>query len=351
MHKIAVVAATCLPFLMSGIAYAQGPYEFPLRASDLKPNERYSTVDHKGTIQTEGKDIGARRHQSGSTWSDLEKDNGDKDVNDDWLVYGKPFYAMASGTVVACWRNAPDDPPGRNHPDAAKIPSSGNHLWVLQDDGVYALYGHAKPGTILPHLCPHNAKLLTSMKRTGGNPDMRVEAQVTNGAKIKVGDKLGEIGNSGDTSGPHLHVHMEKDGKPVVMPFRRGMTTSYADWKGNINGPWTPLAGKAMSNDRVLVWAPRGVGNYTFNGVLSANYQRMVDHLVDSGMMPNLITCKSNGQSYDSSWVPAKGAWATHHGMSAATAKAKHAEYTAKGYSRTSSYTCGTISVAVWRKS
>ena len=67
-------------------------------------------------------------------------------------------------------------------------------------------------------------------------------------------------------------------------------------------------------------------------------------------MMPNLVTCTFGGATYNSTWVPSKGQWASHHGMSAVTAMAKHVLYTAQGYQRTSSFTCGTVSVAVWRK-
>ena len=344
------ISAVFSLFLVSGAANANGPYEFPLRASDLKYNERYSTKDQGGTNQTEAKDFGARRHIKDSTWSHLSADVAGKRANEDWLIYGKPFYAMASGIVVGCWRNALENPPAGEPEDSEAMPSSGNHLWIRQDDGIYALYAHAKPGSIPPTLCPHNAAALGSMAITKTTPRMRVEAQVANGARVEAGDPLGRAGNSGNSGGPHFHTHMEKGGKPVVMTFKRGMTTSFDGDKGNIDGPWSPLAGKAMPNERILVWAPHKIGNYTFNGVLSANYQRMVDHLADSGMMPELISCKSNGATYDTSWVPAKGTWATFHGMSAAEAAAKHADYIGKGYKRTSTFTCGSKSVAVWRK-
>jgi hypothetical protein len=349
MTRIAIPAALSL-FLLSGVAQANGPYELPLRANDLESNERYSTKDHGGSNQTEGKDFGARRLTKDSIWSDLKTDGAGKDANPDWLIYGKPFYAMAPGIVVGCWRNAPDDPPVGEPEGSDSMPSSGNHIWIRQDDGIYALYAHAKPGSIPPNLCPHNATLLGSMAITKTTPFMRVEAQVADGARVEVGDKLGEAGNSGNSGGPHLHAHMEKDGKPIVMTFKRGMTTSFEDEKGNIDGPWTSLGGKALPNERILVWAPHRIGNYTFNGVLAANYQRMVDHLANSGLMPDLISCKSNGATYDTRWVPTKGVWASFHGMSASEAAAKHAEYTGKGYTRSSTFTCGSVSVAVWRK-
>ncbi|WP_425492702.1 M23 family metallopeptidase [Lysinibacillus agricola] len=39
------------------------------------------------------------------------------------------------------------------------------------------------------------------------------------GEKVKEGQILGKVGNSGNTSDPHLHIHAEKDGKGVAITF------------------------------------------------------------------------------------------------------------------------------------
>ncbi len=36
---------------------------------------------------------------------------------------------------------------------------------------------------------------------------------------VKVGDLLGKVGNSGNTSEPHLHIHAEKEGKGIPIKF------------------------------------------------------------------------------------------------------------------------------------
>lgn len=349
-----ILLGVCVAALCCGTAVAQDAYEPPLRANDLGPNERYSAKVHSDGNPTQalGKDIGARRISANNVWRGLKTDNADKKVLSNWVVYGKPFYAMAPGKVVGCWRNAPENVPESEHPELKnqKIARGGNHLWVLQDDGNHVLYAHARPGSIPSSLCPHNAQLLSSTKRDGGSPSLLLDTKVTNGARISTGDQLGEVGNSGASSGPHLHVHVVRNDVAQPMPFRRGMTTPLVDEKADINGPWTSLAGKQMPAEPVLLWAPHKIGNYRFNGVPGANYQRMVDHLADSGIMPDLITCKANGMSYDSTWVPRQGDWASFHMMTPQVAAARHAEYTKLGYQRTSSYTCGSASVAVWRK-
>lgn len=335
------------------LPFAAQAYNLPLRGDDLSGSERYNTFVHADGIQAEGKDIGARRNVSKTSWSWLKTDGANQKVLGNWIVYGKPVYAMAAGTVIACWRNAPENEPGSYHADyeAKKIPGGGNHFWILQDDGVYALYAHMQPGSVPTSLCPHNAKLLVDNSNTGSKPAVKKEAKVTNGAKIKAGQLLGKVGNSGASKGgPHLHVHMEKAGKPVVMTFARGLTTAFPDGKASINGPWARIAGKALPEASILLWPPRPIGNYTFNGTKSADFQRLFDHLADSGMLPDIITCKSNGATYNAKWIPAKGAWRAHFGMSATEAAAQHAFYVHEGYKRTSSFTCGSVSVAVWRK-
>ena len=42
---------------------------------------------------------------------------------------------------------------------------------------------------------------------------------VAQGDKVTTGQILGKVGNSGNTSEPHLHIHAEKDGKGVPITF------------------------------------------------------------------------------------------------------------------------------------
>lgn len=326
----------------------------PLRADDLAVGERFSTGLHSAGIQGQGHDIGVRRYISNSNWPALKSDGADPAVLTNWLAYGKPFYAMAPGVVIACWRNAPEGTPPswRLEVTAELIPSGGNHLWIKQDDGVFVLYAHAQPGSIPESLCPHNGTLMSQSASTpaGSSPSVRVDAAVASGAYVTPGQFLGRIGNSGQSSGPHLHVHMEKGNKAVVMPFAHGLTQTFFGGAANINGPWSKLAGNALPLMDCLFWPRHPLVPWTFKGTPGHEYQALNDHMDDSGQMPAWITCDSDGETYSSHWIPAKGKWYSKWGMSYLEAQTTNAIYTSKGFKRTSSYTCGSISVAVWRK-
>src|SRR5688572_18832207 len=86
-------------------------YLFPLRAEDLLEGERISTGGHSArAAQALAKDLNVLRPTGGSSWSALHESAPDWNArrNEDSLIYGRPFHAMADGEVVGCWRNAPE---------------------------------------------------------------------------------------------------------------------------------------------------------------------------------------------------------------------------------------------------
>jgi hypothetical protein len=328
--------------------------EFPMLAHDLAPGERIFTKTHAtgGGPQTNAKDLLIFRRIADNNWSKLKEGKTDLGVNANYLIYGRPVYAMAPGKVVACWRNAPENSGNsqRSEVGTGKIFLQGNHIWIKQDDGNYALYAHAKTGDIPASLCPKTAQFLTGKARGGPEYD-DPESVVTNGATVKAGQLLYHAGNSGNSSEPHLHMHLVNASNTTrEMKFARGMTTPFTSNTASLNGPWTRLNGNALPMGNILVWPPHPVGNWVYNGISSTSYQRVFDHFADSQVMPNTITCKNNGASYDTNWIPTQGAWVSHHGMTSADFTAKKATYAAQGYRLASAYACGNRAVAVWRK-
>ena len=328
--------------------------EFPIHANDLKPGERIVTVVHAtgGGPQTGAKDLRILRRVADNDWKFLKENTTDETINSNYLIYNRPVYAMASGTVIGCWRNAPENTGHTKRPEIAtgKILLQGNHLWIKQDDGNIALYAHAPTGDIPASLCPNNAVFLTGTA-LGGPIWTQPEATVANGAHITAGQLLYHVGNSGNSSEPHLHVHIVNTSNTwQPMKFARGMWTSFSNNTASLNGPWTALNGSALPMATILVWPPHPIGNWTYNGIEASAYQRVFDHFADSREMLDKVSCKNNGATYDTTWIPAKGSWISHHGMSLADYATKNAEYKKQGYKQTAVGTCGTVIVAVWRK-
>lgn len=100
--------------------------------------------------------------------------------SEDWLCYDVDVLAVADGTVVEAMRDLPDQPPGAA-PRSLTIPEiAGSHVILDLGGGRYAMYAHLAPGSVTVHVGDH----------------------------VRAGDKLGLLGNSGNTTGPHLHFQI-----------------------------------------------------------------------------------------------------------------------------------------------
>ncbi|MGH6895493.1 MAG: hypothetical protein ACREJ5_02955 [Geminicoccaceae bacterium] len=302
-QKSALFAVPLLAALSANGALAQNSL-LPFLADDLKAGERLFTRDHAPGSQGLGYDISARRIQNDGSWTSVKKGaSGAK--NENFLIYGKPFYAMADGEVEACWRNAPDNPvPGDHHPDkkAGLIAGGGNMLLVRESGGVITLYAHARPGSIPASLCPHDARLFSEPGKTS-----EMDIPVGSRPKIKAGQLLGRVGNSGRSSGPHLHVHKVKDGKAHPITFARGLATPWNAAMADIN-KWTRFAGRSIPKGEVLIWPPRRLSQEYARHRFNPNaYSRLFDHLVDSGFKPGWFDGYSVGSKafYNFVWRPA----------------------------------------------
>jgi len=105
---------------------------------------------------------------------------GDGKKSEQWLCYGVELLAVAPGTVVEVMRDLPDEPPGVAPTNLTVPQIAGNHVLLDLGSGRYAMYAH---------LAPHSATVHV-------------------GDRVKTGDKLGLLGNTGNTTGPHLHFQI-----------------------------------------------------------------------------------------------------------------------------------------------
>jgi hypothetical protein len=122
--------------------------------------------------------------------------------NADYYAYGKKVLAAKDGTVVTVRGDMAENTPGETTNVATP---SGNVVIIDHGNGQFGYYAHLKPFTVT----------------------------VKTGAKVKAGEILGEVGNSGDSMEPHLHFHVmsnadltQGDGIPVV--FENWKAQSYS---------------------------------------------------------------------------------------------------------------------------
>jgi murein DD-endopeptidase MepM/ murein hydrolase activator NlpD len=111
--------------------------------------------------------------------------------NSDFFAYGRPVLAAGDGEVVYMRNDVPENVPGQAMPATP----GGNAIVIRHADDQYTYYAHMRP---------------SGMK-------------VGVGDQVVAGDPIGEVGNSGDSTEPHLHFHAmtgrdpgDSDGLPVL---------------------------------------------------------------------------------------------------------------------------------------
>ncbi|WP_145410141.1 M23 family metallopeptidase [Paenibacillus xylanexedens] len=100
----------------------------------------------------------------------------DPTKNENYYAFGEPLYASADGTVVEIKNDIPDNTPGVMN---AEEPA-GNFVVIDHGNDEYSITAHLKEGSVA----------------------------VKKGDKVKQGDLIGELGNSGNSSEAHLHFQV-----------------------------------------------------------------------------------------------------------------------------------------------
>ncbi|WP_254409228.1 M23 family metallopeptidase [Streptomyces sp. AC495_CC817] len=112
--------------------------------------------------------------EQGQTWE------GDPARLTSYLSYRQPVVASAGGRVVEVQDGLPDQTPPVTPPTPPIEDTVGNHVTVEVAPGRYLLYAHLTPGSL----------------------------RVREGDRVEPGQVLGLIGNSGNSTTPHLHFQV-----------------------------------------------------------------------------------------------------------------------------------------------
>ncbi|MFA6266254.1 MAG: M23 family metallopeptidase [Pseudolabrys sp.] len=94
---------------------------------------------------------------------------------------GAPIRSPVNGSVIEVLDGIPNGVHGA-HP-------AGNHIVIQAAPSRYLLLAHFSPGTI----------------------------SVAQGATVSAGQVVGACGNTGQSSAPHLHIHMQQQPNPLIL--------------------------------------------------------------------------------------------------------------------------------------
>lgn len=179
----------------AAIAVGSKPIEIspPLRGSEwLAGNGPANASGHRrALIPVNGRAYIAQRFAI--DWVQLREDGrtytGDPKDNKNYRCYGTEALAVADATVAAIRDGIPENIPGVN---SRAVPITletigGNYVILDLGQGRFAFYAHLQPGSL----------------------------RVKVGDKVRRGQVVGLVGNSGNSTEPHLHFHLSDAGSPL----------------------------------------------------------------------------------------------------------------------------------------
>jgi hypothetical protein len=159
----------------------------------------------------------------------------------DFFGWSRPIFAPVDGLVVQASDGWPDNKnvnifntifiwfratflfrPKVDDPMIDIRPNVGNHVMIKSESGVVVFMAHMRSGSV----------------------------KVDVGQRVSAGETLGEVGNSGNTTAPHLHLNVFDQAddllKSRVLPF---VLKHYERWNGN---SWEPVQNSVPSKGEVI---------------------------------------------------------------------------------------------------
>jgi murein DD-endopeptidase MepM/ murein hydrolase activator NlpD len=121
--------------------------------------------------------------------------DGDPKRAESWYGFGEPVLAPADGTVVSVSDIHPDEPIG----NLGQTPPYGNHILLEIGNHRYAVMAHLKQGSV----------------------------RVSEGERVRLGQQIAAVGDSGNSLWPHLHIHVQVG--PVIDQKARTVPVVFRD--------------------------------------------------------------------------------------------------------------------------
>ena len=145
--------------------------------------------------------------------------DGDRKREKAWYGFGEPVLSPADGTVVSVSDVHPDEPVG----NTGQKPSYGNHILLDIGGGHYAVLAHLQQGS----------------------------ARVSEGERVRLGQQIAAVGDSGDSLVPHLHFQVQDSPTSVSrsVRFRSSSATSSSSGAEGSRRPRRLTSGAATTSD------------------------------------------------------------------------------------------------------
>lgn len=146
------------------------------------------------------------------------------------LAWGQPVFSVLDGTVIAASDGAPDRERINMTGDLLRLmlfgpkvapPFSalGGNYVILKCGDVYPLYAHLKQGSVC----------------------------VRAGDKVRSGDPLGQVGNSGSSLQPHLHFQVMSSPDPFPL-FKNLLPFAISGARRRCEKQWQPVIHEVLKN-------------------------------------------------------------------------------------------------------
>ena len=149
-----------------------------------------------------------------------EKDNtrkGQAQINEDYFAFAREILTPADGTVTDAISGVRDNVPGSMNPYSAL----GNAVFIRHREQEVSVFAHLKLGSI----------------------------KVKVGDKVKRGQVIGLCGNSGNSSEPHLHYHLQntpiiQDGTGIKCYYQKVIVLENGKKQSKTN--YSPIKGETI---------------------------------------------------------------------------------------------------------